>query len=204
MIQSEIDRKSWLASKVAEAFSFEEYLDDIDRQVREGRSSGANPSPDYAEYTKLNAQRMKRWLKILNPEHFKFDFELQFPIIFLTLTESWCGDAAHITPVLYAIALQNGFTLKFLYRDEHPDLMDQYLTNGSRSIPKVVIADVHFNELAFWGPRPIQAQKLYNALKSKGNIHEIIMGLQRWYNRDKGMSTRKEIEALVKSLGQRG
>ena len=204
MIQSEIDRKSWLASKVAGAFSFEEYLDDIARQVREARSSGTNQSHEYVKYTKLNAQRMNRWLKTLKLESLKFDFEIEQPLTFLTLTESWCGDAAHLTPVLNYIALQNGITLRFLYRDEHPDLMDQYLSNGSRSIPKVVIVDTHLNELAAWGPRPAQAQKLYNTLKANGNIQEIIQGLQRWYNLDEGISTKIEIEALVKSLRYRG
>lgn len=203
MIHSDLDldRKSWLASKVARAFTFEEYLEDVKRQAREGRSSGPNQSPQYIEYTKLSAQRMTRWLKSLNPEDFNFDFEIDRPLTFLTLTESWCGDAAHISPVLYLLALQNTITLKFIYRDEHPDLMSEYLTNGSRSIPKVIVLDDNFNECAAWGPRPAPAQELYQKLKSKGDIQIMVQALQKWYNQDKGITTKIEIQSIIRSLG---
>lgn len=31
--------------------------------------------------------------------------------------------------------------LRVLRRDEHPEIMDEYLTNGSRSIPVVIVLD---------------------------------------------------------------
>lgn len=200
MIQLETQRKQWLAAKLKESMSFEEYLRDVELQVKEARTSGLNQSAEYAEYTRMGYQRMTRWLKTLNPERFAFDFKVENKITMLTLTESWCGDAAHIAPLLHYISVQNGLPLRFLYRDQHLDLMDEYLTNGGRSIPKVLFIDEQLNELASWGPRPAHAQELYIRLKATGDMQKIIHGLQMWYNKDKGTCTKMEIESLVRNL----
>ena len=47
-----------------------------------------------------------------------------------------------------------GLELRMLRRDQHPEVMDRYLTNGSRSIPIVIVLDEEFRELGHWGPRP--------------------------------------------------
>ena len=60
----------------------------------------------------------------------------------LVLAEGWCGDAAQILPVINKIAEYSSLIdLKVVCRDENPELMDQFLTNGSKSIPKVIIID---------------------------------------------------------------
>ncbi|GCD78395.1 thioredoxin [Thermaurantimonas aggregans] len=200
MIQLETDRKQWMAAKLKASMSFEDYLKEVEQQVKASKTSGLNQSAEYVEYTKMGYQRMTRWLKTLNPEQFAFDFSVDKKITMLTLTESWCGDAAHVSPVLHYISLQNGLSLRFLYRDQHLDLMDEYLTNGGRSIPKVIFIDEQLNELASWGPRPAHAQELYIRLKATGDVQKIIHGLQMWYNKDKGACTKLEIETIIRNL----
>ena len=51
-----------------------------------------------------------------------------------------------------------GLELRIVLRDEHPEVMDRYLTNGSRSIPIVIALDEEFRELGHWGPRPRELQ----------------------------------------------
>ncbi|MGK0638584.1 thioredoxin family protein [Schleiferia thermophila] len=200
MISTTTDRKLWLSSKVAKAFSFDEYLYQIEQILSQPYPESVQKQNSYHTYIAMNYQRMNRWLKVLKPTSFTFSFSVQKSLVLLTLTESWCGDAAHILPILYFICKQNGLELKLLYRDEHPDLMDAYLTNGSRSIPKVIILDTELNELGSWGPRPADAQKLYNRLKSStSDLNTIIHKLQLWYNRDKGVHTFLEVQEVLKS-----
>ena len=51
-----------------------------------------------------------------------------------------CGDAAHVLPVLNKFAENDTtITLSILLRDDNEELMDRFLTNGTRSIPKLII-----------------------------------------------------------------
>ncbi len=78
----------------------------------------------------------------------------------LVLAEDWCGDASNTVPVLAKLTdLTPGLELRILRRDEHPEVMDRYLTNGSRSIPVVIVLDGGFQELGHWGPRPRMLQE---------------------------------------------
>ena len=85
----------------------------------------------------------------------------------LVIAEDWCGDASSTIPILARFAdAAPGMELRVLRRDEHPELMDRYLTNGSRSIPIVIALDESYRELGHWGPRPgaLQAWVLENRL----------------------------------------
>ena len=77
----------------------------------------------------------------------------------LVIAEDWCGDASNTVPIIARLVdLAPGLELRVLPRDENPELMDQYLTNGARSIPIVIALDESFRELGHWGPRPTQLQ----------------------------------------------
>ena len=75
------------------------------------------------------------------------------------IAEDWCGDASSTVPVLAKLAdAVPGLELRVILRDQHPEVMDRYLTNGSRSIPIVIALDEQFRELGHWGPRPRELQ----------------------------------------------
>src|SRR5262249_17775401 len=126
---------------------------------------------------------------------------ITLPQIWLVLTEAWCGDAAHSIPVLHALALQNPLiTLCFVFRDENPELMDAYLTNGvSRSIPKLIAMDTATHEELFtWGPRPAPLQAIFMKMRGEGMVYGAIKEeLQRWYNKDKSVTIQEEMAALA-------
>jgi hypothetical protein len=119
----------------------------------------------------------------------------------LVITEGWCGDAAQNLPILNTIAEAiEGIDLKLILRDEHLDIMDQFLTNGGRSIPKLIAIEKESNEIiGVWGPRPYKAQQMMVEFKENPTVEysEFVKEVQLWYARDKGKSVEKEIIDLL-------
>lgn len=156
------------------------------------------------DYTKLNIHRIKRILRTYQPsENIKTVIKkLNKDLIFLVITEDWCGDSAQNLPYIYKISsLSSKIDLRILERDSNLDIMDLYLTNNSRSIPKLVCFDKEFNELFQWGPRPIGAIELFKDLKAKGlEKHLIIEQLHHWYALNKGIDIENEFETLINKL----
>jgi hypothetical protein len=112
----------------------------------------------------------------------------------LVLAEDWCGDASNTIPVLARLVdAVAGLELRVLRRDENPELMDRYLTNGSRSIPIVIALDEEFTELGHWGPRPIELQQWVMANRLTIPKAELYPQVRRWYARDHGESTLREV-----------
>ncbi len=123
----------------------------------------------------------------------------------LVLAEDWCGDAANTIPVLAKLAEQApGLELRVLRRDEHPAVMDQYLTNGSRSIPIVIALDADFRELGHWGPRPVELQQWVMANRGTVPNAALYPQVRRWYARDRGESTLREVLAIATGSGSIG
>ncbi len=116
----------------------------------------------------------------------------------LVIAEDWCGDASSTIPILAQFAdTVPGMELRVLRRDEHPELMDRYLTNGSRSIPIVIVLDEGFREVGHWGPRPasLQTWVLENRpLVPKAELYPLI---RKWYARDRGETTLREVLAAA-------
>jgi hypothetical protein len=118
----------------------------------------------------------------------------------LVISEDWCGDASNTVPVIAKLAeALPGFDLRVVKRDENPELMDEYLTNGSRSIPLVVVLRGDFTPVGRWGPRPAELQEFVLREKGAGArpVEEIYRDVRQWYARDRGESTVREILAVV-------
>ena len=186
-----------------EGMDYASYRELVRKQVAEGRTSGLNQSESYVYYTLLNHKRMHRWEKRtrLAPELERRLKAGRDPLMLLVLTESWCGDAAPVLPVLSAIAdASDSLELRIAMRDEHPRLMDRFLTNGARSIPKLlVVRPETFEVLGSWGPRPSEAMQMAEAHKeTHGKLtDEFRQTLQIWYNKDRGRSIVKEVSSLL-------
>lgn len=123
----------------------------------------------------------------------------------LVLAEDWCGDASNTIPVLAKLVEQvPGLELRVLRRDEHPEVMDQYLTNGARSIPIVIVLDADFMELGHWGPRPTELQAWVMANRDSLPKGELYPQARKWYARDRGESTLREVLAAARAPGSAG
>ncbi len=161
--------RTGLKQALEESWSYSEYREEMARQVEAGETSGLEQSPDRVQYTLLNHRRMKRWEKT-----FRFPESVAHKIkdlaegsaapkrTWLILTETWCGDAAPMLPLADAFARAiPGMDLRIASRDQHPDLMEQFRTDGALSIPKLLILDEKRDQvLEQWGPRPVPAKKL--------------------------------------------
>ena len=126
------------------------------------------------------------------------------PQQWIVITESWCGDSAQNLPIIARLAsLSDMIDIKIVLRDSNPDFMDLYLTNGGRSIPKLIVFDENDNELFRWGPRPAEAQNLFTKLKNEGmEKSEIYKELHLWYGRNKGKEVELELAQLIKKTAE--
>ena len=152
---------------------------------------------NFWEYTKLNHSRMSRWLKQgkLIEQLVKEIQEIVVPQHWVLITEPWCGDAAHILPFINMLSEMNPLIkLDLQLRDSPGSEIDQYLTNGGKSVPKLIIRNTDHEDLFVWGPRPQAAQLVYLDAKAQDlEIEQQKIALQQWYNTDKGVSLQEEL-----------
>lgn len=175
--------------------SYSEYRSLVSKLVEENSTTGNEKTGALANYTMLNDRRMKRWDKTVKLSDNTVEKIKSYDkkVSWLVLTESWCGDAAHIMPVINKVAeLNSNIDYKVVLRDENDALMNQFLTNGGKAIPKLIMIDSETNEVMHtFGPRPTVATEMVNIYKTDhGQLTpEFKEDLQRWYNKDKGQST---------------
>jgi hypothetical protein len=182
--------------------TYEQYLQLTEALLKENRTTGNNHSPAMIEYTRLNDRRMKRLNKTVVLDHLLVEKikSINTPWIWLVLTEAWCGDAAQNIPVLAKMAEQNdNIALKLILRDENPEVMDAYLTEGGRSIPKLVCLTPELDEIGTWGPRPEPVQQMVREFKKEedGDYKVFVEKVQLWYAKDKTMTMQSEIMPLL-------
>ncbi|HLT87430.1 MAG TPA: thioredoxin family protein [Sphingobacterium sp.] len=181
--------------------TFQEYLDYFEQILASPEDYDPYGDEEYLNYTKLNWSRMNRWLKRFEPNDATKSLiaSITEPQHWIVITEPWCGDAAHSVAQLYQIVKNNpNIDFEIQLRDKEPFLIEDYLTNGSKSIPKLVIRNDVGHDKVIWGPRPQPLQDLYMQMKEDGNsFEEIKEVLQKWYNEDKGEELQRELLAQL-------
>lgn len=190
---------------IEQGISFEAYVEMTEKLLAENKTTGTDHSPFMVDYTRLNLQRMRRLIKttlLLDEVRETLD-GLEKEMVWVVLTEAWCGDAAQVVPVIAEIArYSNKISLHLLLRDEHPEVMDAYLTNGTRSIPKLICLEKGtLRELGSWGPRPATAQQMVLDAKKDPNLtkEEFIHRVHKWYADNKTLDTQKEILEKIRA-----
>ncbi|MCR9287425.1 MAG: thioredoxin family protein [Bacteroidetes bacterium] len=197
---------------VENAYTYESYRQLIDNLFAENKTTGSNHSEAMLNYAKMNIARMNRLDKRgkLTDATLQNLQKITRPIIWLVITEGWCGDAAQIVPVLHKMTLENdNISMKFILRDEHLDIVDAFLTNGGRSIPKILILDAETLEvLKTWGPRPVEMQEMILEAKAQSlETEDVVLkkqinsesakNLHLWYAKDKTLTTQQEFLAVA-------
>ena len=189
--------------RVHEGMNYQHYLEISKSELADMNTDNMTAEEkELADTKKLNIHRMTRIDKSYEP-----GIELRDEIekitdkqMWMVITENWCGDSAQNLPYIARIASLNmNIELKIILRDSNPDIMDNYLTAGTRSIPKLVAFDKEGNELFQWGARPKAAQELVSDLKAQGFDKKYFLEkLHSWYARNKGADIEKEITLLLK------
>lgn len=195
--------KEIIEKSLNNAISYLTYRDLVSNLLAEGKSTGPNQSEDILNYSLLNDRRMKRLDKTISiSEETKTALQkVKTPQTWLVITEGWCGDAAQNLPIINKIAEENeNINLKLVLRDENLELMDQFLTNGGRSIPKLVALDSDNNVIETWGPRPtIATQMVADYKEVNGGLDaDFKKDLQVWYNKNKSLNLQEDIVSLLR------
>ena len=187
------------------AMSYQDFRDLVKGLSKTGGTTGEAQTEDLVGYTKVNESRMKRWDKTLKISEVATEAIQNFKgdITWLVIAESWCGDAAHVIPVINKVAqLNDNIELKVVLRDANDDLMNMFLTNGGKSIPKLIMIDNTTGDVVnTFGPRPAVATKFVADYKAEHGVltPEFKESLQTWYNLDKGQSTIADLIALLEA-----
>ena len=199
---------------IKRAISYTDFRAQVAKHVENETSSGPYQSEALSHYTLMNNSRMKRLDKTIKidesiVEKFKTFKGNQTWIV---LTESWCGDAAHSMPVMNKVAeLAEHIGFIVLHRDENIELMNQFLTNGSMSIPKLILFDNDSQEVINdWGPSPSTVQQMIRDFRAKHNALtpvpitiEIKKEIQVWYNQNKGKCIAGDLVKLIATNKQK-
>ncbi len=169
---------------------FAQFQKDIDQKAQ------------YYKYTHINKKRSERVAKtfklsedrIIEIQSLPYDFKV------LVISEVWCGDAAQLVPIFQKIFDYMKVSIRYISRDSYPELMQEYLTHGSASIPILVAMDETAKEIFRYGPRPEKAMKMLAIHKENPEVYtkeEFQMDLQKFYNKDKGESIYQELYQLM-------
>ncbi len=200
--------ESSIKESLQKSMSYHSFKELVSTLLAEGKSTGTQQTETLLNYSLLSDRRMKRLdktLKLATETKEKLQ-ENTKDLLFLVLMESWCGDGAQTLPILHKMAEENNsIELKIALRDENDDLMQKFLTNGGKAIPKLIVIDKNNLEvLANWGPRPSVATKMVNEYKTQhGKLDASFKkDLQVWYNKDKGKSTEKDILDMLQRINK--
>lgn len=181
--------------------NWEEYTTQFEDILSGKLSDAPYDNPNYLEYVKLNHSRMNRWIKKGElTEEIKSSLDnIKTKQKWVLITEPWCGDAAHLAPFVEKMAAYSpNIELEIQLRDSEKSEINNYLTNGGKAIPKLIVRDENNVDLFSWGARPDEAQKIViNQKDSNQTAKEKKAELQVWYNKDKGRSIQKEIQTLL-------
>jgi thiol-disulfide isomerase/thioredoxin len=198
-----IHTNTLVKESLKKAINYQEYRGQVAIHTAHGTSSGPHQSEALSSYTLLNNSRIKRLDKTLKIDETileKFQ-EYYKNVTWLVLTESWCGDAAHSMPVMNKLVTQaKNIDFKVLYRDENKELMNLFLTNGSMSIPKLIVFDNETQEVINdWGPSPLIIMNKTKEFKAAhGTLTpEFKKEIQVWYNQNKGKCIASNLLKLI-------
>ena len=186
-------------------FNYDEYFSFTEQTAQENFLQAHPMPPEKVEAVKMNVQRMKRIYKTFQPSQQISGLLKKIPgkLQWIVIAEPWCGDGGQNIPVIAKIAAENNLIdLKIILRDENPGIMDTFLTDGKRAIPKLICIDSHQNKLlGTWGARPHKMQQLFGDCKNKNNrSHEdCLKELHSAYASDKGESLQQELIQLLEN-----
>lgn len=188
--------------------TYEQYMEKFKYWAENSLSSKKDASSEIIEFTRLNWARTMRLQKSIDVDSLLVEKvkKLQHKYSWLVITEAWCGDSAQNLPYIAAIAkmVPETVDLYILLRDQNLEVMDAFLTNGARAIPKLVIVDEMLKrEVYQWGPRPAQAQHIVlQWKKNPGTISwsDMERQLHTWYTKNKGRDLQIEFNEILNKL----
>lgn len=189
-----------LLDYIKNGYSFEDYLENIEDQLEE--QIELDDPKELVPYFAINLKQSREIRKNFryNPGMEKKAKSYDADLKFLIISEGWCEDASQIVPIVDRLAETIGVECKFVFRDENIELMEEYNTNGSHSIPIVIGVTPEGDEAFRFGPRPAQAMIYTNRFKKdpdKYSREDFEEDLDRFYLENHGQDIISEILELI-------
>ena len=190
-----------LEKYLEKGLNYPDYLRKIEDQLHDLEKLGDEKG--FGKYYSLNLKRIERLDEnfVLSDDQKEKLKSVNSNFRLLIISEGWCGDAAQSMPVVNVMMNELGVSQSIVFRDENPELMDAYLTDGARSIPIYIGVDENGNEVFRFGPRPEEGMKMLEKHKENPDVYtadEFHKDLQVWYNQDKGESIFEEFLKVFK------
>lgn len=185
-------------------YSFKEYFELMESFAKLGLTSGNENTEERVQNTKINFVRMKRWMKTFEiDDSLKEEIKnIKSPICWTVITEAWCGDSAQIIPAMAKIAesSEGKIKLQFIFRDDNPEFINKYLTNGGKAIPKLIARNLDAHDIYVWGPRPATPTNIMTQWKNnpQGKTKDDIMKIiHLWYASNQQKEVISELTQLI-------
>ena len=197
--------KNIIEKSLENSYTYQEFRDLVRHLLTKNKSTGHTQSEEITGFSLLNDRRMKRLDKTIKiyDETIAVMHTINQPQTWLVIAEGWCGDAAQNLPVIHKIAENSNLVnLKVVLRDDNEDLMNLFLTDGGKAIPKLIALDQYKNVINTWGPRPTAASEMVAAYKAEHGVIDahFKQDLQVWYNKNKGQNVQDDFIKLIKKL----
>jgi hypothetical protein len=136
----------------------------------------------------------------LEPAVAGFLAALPRPVHVVAIAEDWCGDVVRHAPVLQRM-VEAGTNLKVRYisREQHPEVFVRFLTNGGEAIPKFIFLSDRYVECGSWGPMPDSCRELIARGKACGDVATARKKVSVRYEQD---TMRREVVAELLRLAE--
>ena len=179
------------------SITFDEYIKETERRI-----AAQNPEDSYNEYYELGLQRMNRTLKTfkIDEEQLNVLKSKNFKGKILIISEPWCGDASATVPAVTQFFEAADVEVKIFLKDSDTSLIEKFLTNGTQSIPKILILNEDFSVKNVWGPRPKFGNELLKKFKENPETYpreEFYNDLQVYYAKNRGKDVITELLELI-------
>jgi len=152
-------------------------------------------------YSKYNLERQelveRKWE--MSAEFRQAVIQVSGPLDLLFITDDWCIDSAYSLPMLKSISeMRDDVSLRILMKDDNLDILDLFLTNGTRSIPKLVGLDFSGEVQFVWGPQPEEIRLIRKQLIDSEAEGRIVSGTTiEWYADEGWIPVDTELTALL-------
>ncbi len=189
-----------LLKYIQNGYNFEDYLEQIEDELE--KQIELDDPKELVPYYAINLKQSRDIRKNFryNPGMEKKAKSFNAEIKFLVISEGWCEDASQIVPVVDRLAETIGIECKIVFRDENLELMEEYHTNGSFSVPIIIGVTPEGEEAFRFGPRPAKAMEFTNRFKKdpdKYSKDDFIEDLDRYYLENHGQDIITEILTLI-------
>ena len=143
-------------------------------------ASGESPE------NRARMETLRRELE-LEPQVTGFLAALPRRVYVVAIAEDWCGDVRRHVPVLQRLAqAAPELEVRYIAREQHPDVLARFLTNGGEAIPKFIFLSDRWVECGNWGPMPAAERILIARGKACGDVGAARALVAQSYQADPG------------------